>query len=76
VVPVLSGLGIAFAGLFRHLQPMVFGDRPQGQERVAVNMWPVIVHLVLVLWLGLAIPDFLANWFNQATILITGSGLL
>jgi hydrogenase-4 component F len=31
-----------------------------------------MIHLALVLWLGLAIPGFLANWFSQATLLISG----
>ncbi|MBI1195035.1 MAG: hydrogenase 4 subunit F [Gammaproteobacteria bacterium] len=75
-LPLLLGLGIAFAGLFRHLHPIVYGEQPEGQEGVAVNMWPVAVHLVLVLWLGLAIPGFLAHWFDQATILISGQGVL
>ncbi len=75
-LPLLLGLGIAFAGLFRHLQPMVFGDIPQGQVAVRANMLPVAIHLVLVLWLGLAIPVFLARWFDQATLLISGSSLL
>jgi hydrogenase-4 component F len=55
---------------------MVYGERPQGQAAVAANIWPVVLHLVLVLWLGLAIPVFLVDWFDQATVLITGSGLL
>lgn len=71
-LPLLAGLGIAFAGLFRHLHPMVYGDPPLGQKPVAANMLPVMVHLLLVLWLGLAIPAFLAEWFNQATRLIAG----
>jgi hydrogenase-4 component F len=75
-LPLLLGLGIAFAGLFRHLQPMVFGDIPQGQVAVRANMLPVAIHLALVLWLGLAIPAFLAQWFDQATKLISGSSLL
>ena len=75
-LPLLSGLGVAFAGLFRHLHPMVYGDRPEGQVAVQANMWPVALHMVLVLWLGLSIPPFLADWFNQAAILITGEGLL
>ena len=70
---LLLGIGIAFAGLFRHLQPMVYGDKPEGQMPVKANLWPVMIHLALVLWLGLAIPGFLANWFSQATILISGS---
>ena len=28
---------------------------------------------VLVLWLGLSIPAFLADWFSEATVLIAGS---
>jgi hydrogenase-4 component F len=75
-VPLLAGLAIAFAGLFRHLHPMVFGALPEGQHPVAVNSLPVVLHLGLVLWLGLAIPSFLARWFDEATRLISGSGLL
>jgi hydrogenase-4 component F len=75
-VPLLVGLAVAFAGLFRHLHPIVFGARPEGQTAMRVNMLPVYLHLALVLWLGLSIPFFLARWFDQATRLITGSGLL
>ena len=75
-VPLLVGLAIAFAGLFRAVQPMVFGTAPEGQVAVPAKLWPVILHLLLVLWLGLAIPDVLSHWFNQATVLITGRGVL
>jgi len=70
---LLLGIGIAFAGLFRHIQPIVYGEKPEGQVRIHANLWPVMIHLALVLWLGLAIPGFLANWFSQATFLISGS---
>ena len=70
---LLLGIGIAFAGLFRHIQPMVYGEKPEGQLPVKANLWPVMIHLAMVLWMGLAIPGFLANWFSQATILISGS---
>ena len=75
-IPLLAGLAIAFAGLFRHLHPMVFGALPEGQRPIAVNSFPVVLHLGLVLWLGLSIPAFLAHWFDQATRLISGSSLL
>jgi hydrogenase-4 component F len=75
-VALLSGLAVAFAGLFRHLHPMVYGNPPEGQGPVAANMLPVAVHLGLVLWLGLSIPDFLAQWLDRATALIAGSHLL
>lgn len=70
---LLLGIGIAFAGLFRHIQPMVYGAKPEAQHPVPANLWPVMIHLALVLWLGLSIPTFLANWFSQATLLISGS---
>jgi hydrogenase-4 component F len=76
VIPLLVGLTVAFAGLFRHLQPMVFGEPPEGQTPVKANMLPVLLHLVLVLWLGIAIPDVLAHWLDQATIMVVGKGLL
>ncbi len=73
---LLAGLAIAFAGLFRHLQPMVYGAAPERQSPVPANMLPVFVHLALVLWLGLAVPGFLARWLDRATELITGAHLL
>ncbi len=76
VPPLLLGLTIAFAGLFRNLQPMVFGEPPENQIKVAANMWPVALHLALVLWLGISIPNVLAQWLNQATIMIVGQGVL
>ncbi len=69
---LLMGIGLAFAGLFRHIQAMVYGDIPEGQTPIKANLWPVILHLAIVLWLGLSIPGFLGNWFNQATQLISG----
>jgi len=75
-LPLLVGLVVAFAGLFRHLHPMVYGDKPEGQLAVKANMWPVAIHLALVLWLGLSIPEFLSRWFDQATLLISGSSWL
>jgi hydrogenase-4 component F len=70
---LLLGIGVAFAGLFRHIQSMVYGPKPKDQQPIKANLWPVMIHLALVLWLGLAIPGFLANWFSQATLLISGS---
>lgn len=75
-MPLLMGLAIAFAGLFRHLHPMVFGQIPEGQRAIAVNPFPLLLHLGLVLWLGLSVPAFLADWFDEATRLISGANLL
>lgn len=76
VIPLLLGLVIAFSGLFKHLHPMIYSDVPPGQVAIPANLAPAMVHLLLVLWIGLAIPPFLAQWFNQATQLISGGALL
>jgi hydrogenase-4 component F len=73
---LLLGIGLACAGLFRNIQPMVYGQKPEGQQAVQANLVPVMIHLAIVLWLGLAIPTTLSDWFNQATILISGSAPL
>ena len=75
-VALLTGLAVAFSGLFRHLQPMVYGAAPEGQKPVPANMIPVYTHLGLVLWLGLSIPGFLSRWLDRATELIAGAHLL
>jgi len=75
-LPLLLGLGIAFAGLLRAVQPMVYGEKPNGQLPVPANMLPVLTQFTLVMILGLAIPAFLARWFDAAARLITGAGVL
>jgi hydrogenase-4 component F len=70
---LLVGIGVAFAGLFRHLHPMVYGDIPENQKPIPANLMGAMIHLALVLWLGLSIPGFLGNWFSQATQLISGA---
>ena len=69
--PLLLGLLVAMAGLFRFVQPMVFGEVAEHAKPVHANMLPVYVHLTLALILGLSIPGFLADWYNQAATLIT-----
>jgi len=71
-VPLLLGLLIAMAGLFRFVQPMVYGETASHAKHVHVNMTPVYVHFGLALILGLAIPEFLADWYHQAAALIVG----
>jgi hydrogenase-4 component F len=63
---LLIGLVVAFAGLVRVIQPMVSGEVPNYQKPVPVSHFPVIIHLVIVLIIGLYIPDFLNTWFNTA----------
>ncbi len=63
---LLLGLTVAFAALFRKVQPMVAGLIPPGQKPLAAANIPVFLHLALVLLLGIYLPGFLANWFHLA----------
>jgi hydrogenase-4 component F len=67
---LLLALGIAFASVFSKVQPMVFGETTARRLPHRPAMFPVFVHLALVLMLGLWTPPFLADWYRQAARLI------
>ena len=67
---LLVALGVAFAAVFRKVQPMVFGDTTATRLPHAPALLPVFVHLLLVLMLGLYIPPYLALWYREAARLI------
>jgi len=67
---LLAALGLAFASVFSKIQPMVFGETTAKRLPVRPAMFPVFIHLALVLMLGLWIPPFLAEWYRQAARLI------
>jgi hydrogenase-4 component F len=70
---LLLALGVAFAAIFRRVQPMVFGETTARRLAHSPALMPVFVHLGLVLMLGLFIPRYLADWFRRAASLIAGS---
>ncbi|MGA2151302.1 MAG: proton-conducting transporter membrane subunit, partial [Geobacteraceae bacterium] len=63
---LLLGLGVAFAAIFRKVQPMVAGLVPPWQTPLKAAHVPVILHMTLVLILGLYMPRFLSDWFHLA----------
>jgi hydrogenase-4 component F len=67
---LLLGLGVAFAAVFRQVQPMVFGESDAPPLPHSPALLPVFAHLLLVLLLGLYIPPFLADWYRLAAELI------
>jgi hydrogenase-4 component F len=69
---LLMSLGIAFAAIFGHVQPMVFGETTARRLPHQPAMLPVFAHLALVLMLGLYIPPYLADWYRAAARLIGG----
>ncbi len=66
----LIGLAVAFAALFRRVQPMVSGSAPSSQQSLKAANLPVILHMILVLILGIYMPDFLSKWFHTAVELL------
>lgn len=67
---LLLGLGVAFAALFRRVQPMVSGPPPAYQKVLRAAHIPVLFHLSLVLVLGVYLPSFLSDWFDTAVGLL------
>jgi hydrogenase-4 component F len=63
---VLFALVVAFAALFRKLQPMVFGDPSPDRREINAAVLPIYMHMGLVLALGVFIPFFLQKWFLDA----------
>ena len=67
---LLLALGVAFAGIFSKVQPMVFGERDAPPLPHSPALVPVFVHLAMVLTLGLYMPPALAEWYRAAARLI------
>jgi hydrogenase-4 component F len=69
---LLLALGVAFAAMLGKVQPMVFGETTVKPLAHPPALIPVFVHLALGLMLGLYIPPYLDNWYQQAARLIAG----
>lgn len=67
---LLLGLGVAFAALFRRVQPMVAGDVPSNQRPMRAAHVPVLLHMALVLIIGIYLPGFLSQWFHATVELL------
>jgi hydrogenase-4 component F len=63
---LLLGLAVAFAAVFRKVQPMVAGEIPSYQKSMKVAHAPVLLHMAIVLLVGLYMPVFLNQWFHKA----------
>ncbi|HEX7111451.1 MAG TPA: proton-conducting transporter membrane subunit, partial [Mizugakiibacter sp.] len=69
--PVLIiALGVAFAAIFRRVQPMVFGETDARPLPHSPALLPVFTHIAMVLTLGLYMPPALADWYRLAARLI------
>ena len=69
---LLIALGVAFAAIFSRVQPMVFGETSVRALAHPPALLPVFIHLGLGLMLGLYIPPYLNDWYEQAARMIGG----
>lgn len=74
-VLIVIGSIVAFAALLRHLQPMVYGkvggavgERINMQKQISTT--PALLHLLMVLVLGLYVPQILVQLLQQAVKVI------
>ncbi|MFP5205125.1 MAG: hydrogenase 4 subunit F [Acidobacteriota bacterium] len=67
---LLITLGVAFAGMFSKIQPMVFGESGTHEAPRSPSLVPVWIHLGIALALGLYIPPALAACYHAAARLI------
>jgi hydrogenase-4 component F len=67
---LLIALGVAFAGIFSKVQPMVFGGSESPPLPHSPALVPVFTHMAIVLTLGVYIPPALADWYRTAARLI------
>ncbi|MDR1162742.1 MAG: hydrogenase 4 subunit F [Candidatus Accumulibacter sp.] len=63
---LLVALGVAFAAIFGKVQAMAFGRPSVKPLSHNPALFPVFIHLGLVLMLGLWVPPYLAEWYRQA----------
>ncbi len=67
---LLLCLAVAFGVIFFRVQNMVLGDASPDRLSHPPALFPVFVHLGLVLLLGVFLPPFLAHWYQQAALFI------
>ncbi len=67
---LLVALGVAFASVFFKVQGMVFGETTLQPLPHRPAIFPVFLHLALVLMLGLYVPPYLAAWYREAARMI------
>ncbi|MBK8184138.1 MAG: hydrogenase 4 subunit F [Candidatus Competibacteraceae bacterium] len=70
-VPLVLGLLLAFGTLLWRLNGMAFGHPDGGPAApIKASLWPMRIHLALVLIAGIWLPEPLVAWFHHVAILL------
>lgn len=66
-IPLIIGLSMAFAAILFQVQNMVFDqqEHPNTLKITQLSLFPIYVHLTLIIGLGLFIPVLLVHWNEQ-----------
>ncbi len=66
-IPFIIGLSIAFSAILFRVQNMVFEQSVDSRTLGAtqLSLFPIYIHLALILGLGLLVPVFLVQWNEQ-----------
>lgn len=67
---IFLALAVAFGAIFYRVQGMVFGTGSLKTLAFKPQIVPLLIHFVLVIWLGVYMPDFLKEWYHHAAVLI------
>lgn len=64
------GLMIAFGALAGWIMSFAFGPPSRPSRPTAENLWAIYIHLILVLILGIHLPQPLADWMQRLALLL------
>ncbi|MFA5960476.1 MAG: hydrogenase 4 subunit F [Tatlockia sp.] len=66
-IPCMIGLSITFAATLFQVQNMVFDqqDYPDTLKSAQLSLFPIYIHLILIICLGVLIPVLFAHWDKQ-----------
>jgi len=72
VIPLIIGLIIAFAAILFRVQSMVFGqqEHPNPLKSNHLSLFPIYIHLILIIGLGVLLPVFFVRWGELITPLM------
>lgn len=69
-VPLVVGLLVALGAMLLRLVQIIFGPAPDSGQPVRAAVWPLMLHLGLVLLAGIFLPDPLVRWFRHVASLL------
>ena len=67
---LVFGLLIAFGALMLRLTDVAFGEPDGAHEEIKAALWPLYLHIALIVAAGLYLPGRLVAWFQHIAVLL------